>query len=422
VAKAKAGQSFVVTTGAGSGKSLCFFVPIIDAAVRARAAGESARTRAIIVYPMNALAYSQMKELQKFIDQSGLPEELRPTFARYTGQESDEERGLIRRARPDILLTNFMMLELLVTRQGEFNKSVIRNAEGFDFLVLDELHTYRGRQGADVAMLVRRMRDRLCRDKAPTCIGTSATMASEGAEEDRAASVAYVRPETFSVLKTNEDPQIWRIPYREAGATGLRPDRTGRAKVMTLPFLYAYDASPEVFRTIRALIKLDHVESVSCPFDDVDLWRDLIAEQVRRAARLNVAPQNAFTLCGPDSGLEIDAVALGGEVHIPYEGVVPADLFVIPHWRVVSVRQDPDEGPNAALLKQCRYVLIQRDLGELANAWRTVVGNWWLYESMKVVRRCNTLGLRYNEHLLLLRPENYPDSNSRGLYIKGGSP
>src|SRR5689334_19809030 len=52
VAKAGAGHSFVVTTGTGSGKSLCFFIPIIDAAIKARAAGEERRTRAIVIYPM----------------------------------------------------------------------------------------------------------------------------------------------------------------------------------------------------------------------------------------------------------------------------------------------------------------------------------------------------------------------------------
>jgi ATP-dependent helicase YprA (DUF1998 family) len=88
VAKAAAGQSFVVTTGTGSGKSLCFFIPIIDAAIRARDAGEVRRTRAIVIYPMNALANSQLKELEKFIDQSALADGLKPTFARYTGQES----------------------------------------------------------------------------------------------------------------------------------------------------------------------------------------------------------------------------------------------------------------------------------------------------------------------------------------------
>jgi len=64
---------------------------------------------------------------------------------------------------PDILLTNFMMLELLTTRQEEIDRKVISNCAGLRLLVLDELHTYRGRQGADVALLVRRVRERLSR-------------------------------------------------------------------------------------------------------------------------------------------------------------------------------------------------------------------------------------------------------------------
>jgi hypothetical protein len=197
IAKATARQSFAVTTGTGSGKSLCFFIPIIDAAIRARAAGDQRRTRAIVIYPMNALANSQREELNKFLDQSGLPENLRPTFARYTGQESNDERERIREAKPDILLTNFMMLELLMTRQNPLDKAVIENAHGLDFIVLDELHTYRGRQGADVAMLVRRLRDRLCRDRVPLCIGTSATMSSQEDETERAIAVANVASRLF---------------------------------------------------------------------------------------------------------------------------------------------------------------------------------------------------------------------------------
>lgn len=216
IAKATAGQSFVVTTGTGSGKSLCFFIPIIDAAIRARAAGEQSRTRAIIVYPMNALANSQLQELQKFVDQSDLPVDLRPTFAGYTGQESDEERELVRESRPDILLTNFMMLELLMTRQNERDRVVISNATGLDFLVLDELHTYRGRQGADVAMLVRRVRDRLCARRPSICIGTSATMASEGEESERGGAVARVASRLFG---TRVSRRSLRGPTEKVGWT-----------------------------------------------------------------------------------------------------------------------------------------------------------------------------------------------------------
>ena len=85
IAKARAGQSYVVTTGTGSGKSLCFFVPVVDAIVRARKAERPRRTSAIIIYPMNALANSQLNEIERFVSQSGLPNELKPIVRRYTG-------------------------------------------------------------------------------------------------------------------------------------------------------------------------------------------------------------------------------------------------------------------------------------------------------------------------------------------------
>ena len=197
IAKARASQSYVVTTGTGSGKSLCFFVPIVDAIVRARKSDKYRGTRAIIVYPMNALANSQQKEIEKFIDQSGLSAELKPIVKRYTGQESQEERQRIADNPPDILLTNFMMAELLLTRQDALDKRVIENAACLEFIVLDELHTYRGRQGADVAVLVRRLRNRCAPGRTPICIGTSATMANEGSEHGRAKAVADVASRIF---------------------------------------------------------------------------------------------------------------------------------------------------------------------------------------------------------------------------------
>jgi Lhr-like helicase len=199
LAKAHAGQSYVVTTGTGSGKSLCFFVPVVDAIIRARKARRSQRTSAIIIYPMNALANSQLKEIEKFISQSSLPSELKPVVRRYTGQESQEQRQRIADDPPDILLTNFMMAELLLTRQDSLDTKVIENASGLAFVVLDELHTYRGRQGADVAILVRRLRNRCTPDKAPICIGTSATMASEGSDTNRAQAVADVASRLFGI-------------------------------------------------------------------------------------------------------------------------------------------------------------------------------------------------------------------------------
>lgn len=227
VAKAHERTSFVVTTGTGSGKSMCFFIPILDAAVRARVAGEERRTRAIVIYPMNALANSQMEELKKFINQSELPEHLRPTFARYTGQDDAADREAIRTGKPDILLTNFMMLELLMTRQSEDDRQVISNAEGLDFLVLDELHTYRGRQGADVAMLMRRVRDRVCPLRDPICIGTSATMVSEAVGVDTSEGVARVASLLFGAKISPESvitESLARATDVSRNSISVRPD------------------------------------------------------------------------------------------------------------------------------------------------------------------------------------------------------
>ena len=192
---ASQGESYVVTTGTGSGKSLTFFIPIVSAVLAEKRKSAVRRTRAIIIYPMNALANSQLEELDKFV--SNVEGEKPVTFARYTGQEDSEERRRIADNPPDILLTNFMMLELLMTRQDELDRKVIGNCQGLRFLVLDELHTYRGRQGADVALLVRRVRERLSPEKLQ-CIGTSATMASEGTARNKQEVVAGVASKLFS--------------------------------------------------------------------------------------------------------------------------------------------------------------------------------------------------------------------------------
>jgi Lhr-like helicase len=195
VVLASQGESYVVTTGTGSGKSLCFFIPIVSAVLAEKRTSTTRRTRAIVIYPMNALANSQLEELDKFV--ANVHGERLVTFARYTGQENNEERRHIADNPPDILLTNFMMLELLMTRQDELDRKVIGNCQGLRFLVLDELHTYRGRQGADVALLVRRVRERLSPEKLQ-CIGTSATMASEGTARNKQEVVAGVASKLFA--------------------------------------------------------------------------------------------------------------------------------------------------------------------------------------------------------------------------------
>src|SRR5712691_610494 len=193
---ARTGSSYVLTTGTGSGKSLAYIIPIVDRVLAAKAAGTyRPGIKAIVVYPMNALANSQLRELQKFLT-IGYPEGPPVTFDRYTGQESADDRARIIADPPDILLTNYVMLELILTRPRD--RGLIEAARGLQFLVLDELHTYRGRQGADVALLVRRLRD-TCDAADVQCIGTSATMTTEGDVGDQRRAVADVATTLFGV-------------------------------------------------------------------------------------------------------------------------------------------------------------------------------------------------------------------------------
>jgi ATP-dependent helicase YprA (DUF1998 family)/very-short-patch-repair endonuclease len=182
------GESYVLTTGTGSGKSLSYIVPIVDRVLRD---GSGKGVQAIIVYPMNALANSQKGELEKFLGR----DQPKVTFRRYTGQESRKERDEILANPPDILLTNYVMLELMLVRPRERDE-LIRSAKDLKFLVLDELHTYRGRQGADVAMLIRRLRQAVA---APglQCVGTSATLAGPGTRAEQRAEVAVLASRLF---------------------------------------------------------------------------------------------------------------------------------------------------------------------------------------------------------------------------------
>lgn len=198
IREAQAERNYVLTTGTGSGKSLAYIVPAVDHALRS-GAGDG-RLKALIVYPMNALANSQLGELEKFLCH-GYPDGPPVTFGRYTGQEDDEQRRQIQAHTPDILLTNYVMLEYILTRPDD--RRLITRATDLRYLVLDELHTYRGRQGADVGMLTRRVRD-ACGSDALRIVGTSATLAGPGSFASQREEVAKVASRIFGVAVSPE--------------------------------------------------------------------------------------------------------------------------------------------------------------------------------------------------------------------------
>ncbi|MCX6148669.1 MAG: DEAD/DEAH box helicase, partial [Candidatus Kapabacteria bacterium] len=211
-------KDFILTSGTGSGKSLAFISTIFNYLLNLNNKKEG--IKAIIVYPMNALINSQYEELSKYEfnylkaynpeiqipnDKLTLQEKLSYLkensqikfpikYAQYTGQANENERDIIRKELPDILLTNYMMLELILTRSNDrdIKKSIFDNLK---YLVFDELHTYRGRQGSDVAILIRRIISKTKNEI--TFLGTSATMTSGDSIENQQNEIANFAKRIF---------------------------------------------------------------------------------------------------------------------------------------------------------------------------------------------------------------------------------
>lgn len=151
---------------------------------------------------------------------------------------------------------------------------------------------------------------------------------------------------------------------------------------------------PVVAKTLE-LIRRDDVRSVSCPYDDPDLWLSPIAEQVCRSTTAGLPPQDAFTLCGPDGGLwDTPVEVVGGNVHISCEGLCGGDLLLRPTWRKFRIPEGTATGrlSTAAGVSCCYYVLSPDDFGELSMASHTPVGEWVLHQSNAPYAPCAPLG------------------------------
>ncbi len=220
------GKNCVVKTGTGSGKTEAFFLPVLSGVMRLREKGVKG-TKAILLYPMNALANDQLARLRNLIRETGVS----ATFAMYTGDsesvaltigepvEGNEltRREEIRRNPPDIILTNYKQLEFMLIRKADrplFTPSL-------KYLVLDEIHSYRGALATEIACLVRRLKA-MCRlsQGQLRCIGTSATVAEgAGGDEGLVKFMSSIFGEDFAV----EDVQGEEYALRKPAATSYVP-------------------------------------------------------------------------------------------------------------------------------------------------------------------------------------------------------
>ncbi len=190
------GRNIIVKTGTGSGKTESFLLPVLSGVLRMKAQGV-AGTKAILLYPMNALANDQLTRLRELIRDSGTG----ITFALYTGDSENVAKVLgepvagneiagrdaIRRHPPDILLTNYKQLEFMLVRKADR----VLFGSALRYAVLDEIHSYRGALATELACLLRRLKARCNLDRGTLrCIGTSATVSQDAGGDEALARFA----------------------------------------------------------------------------------------------------------------------------------------------------------------------------------------------------------------------------------------
>ncbi len=162
----RSGQNIVVATPTASGKSLIYNLPVLEACHVDRQA------RALYLFPLKALAQDQRRALDS-LAASLFPT---PTSAIYDGDTSSSQRSRIRRTPPNVLFTNPDMLHLGILPSHERWAEFFANLR---FVVVDEVHTYRGVMGSHMAWVFRRL-VRICRlyGADPVFVCSSATIAN----------------------------------------------------------------------------------------------------------------------------------------------------------------------------------------------------------------------------------------------------
>lgn len=189
-------RNIIVATGTGSGKTESFMIPVLNHLFKQKEQNKlSPGVRALLLYPMNALANDQLKRLRDLLGNYPYI-----TFGRYTGETEEYQKNAeetfrkmhkkeplknelisreeMKRNPPHILLTNYAMLEYLLLRPSDNVFFDGKYAKEWKFIVIDEGHTYSGAKGIETTMLLRRLKDRVA-ESVPgklICILTSATL------------------------------------------------------------------------------------------------------------------------------------------------------------------------------------------------------------------------------------------------------
>ena len=213
------GRSYMVTSGTGSGKTECFMVPMLNDILDQSETGSRHGVRGLILYPLNALIDSQRERLGSWIApfagkvsyalyNRDTPE--RPGMHKSPAPAEIGNRKALRETPANLLVTNVTMLEYMLTRTQD--RGILEKSQGkLRWIVLDEAHTYVGAQAAEMALLLRRVRQAFgVRPEDVRLVATSATIgegeATEKALKTFVATLGGVAESQVDVIMGREAP------------------------------------------------------------------------------------------------------------------------------------------------------------------------------------------------------------------------
>jgi DEAD/DEAH box helicase domain-containing protein len=383
--------STLVATGTGSGKTECFLYPVLTHCARARTAGE-AGVKALVIYPMNALASDQARRIAELV--ASVPAFAGLRVGLYVGGQSVApgqgavmtpqtvitDRETLRKHPPDILLTNYKMLDYLMLRPKDRQLWAQNTPTTLRYVVVDELHTFDGAQGTDLALLLRRLQARL---KVPAkhliCAGTSATL---GNTADSAPLRDYAR-------------QIFGVDFDETSVVTESRQSVG-AFLEDAPVNFMFAFRPEVVQ------QLDCTQ-YGTPEEAVNAWFALFfSEEPRPASVADAAWRQTLGSLLKQHQLFVNLLKLTKSDVVSYRDLTDAFARHMPAATVLQVTQVID-----ALL-----VLVAWGRRENNQPLVTLRVQLWLRELRRMVGRLSVDPLGTS-----LRSERDLPAQRDGIYL-----
>lgn len=316
VKRALHGEHVVLATGTASGKTLGYALPILHTLLHDPSA------TALLLFPTKALAHDQLAALETWIGALNVNLPLRP----YDGDTPRRHRPSIRK-EARILVSNPDMLHLgILPHHTKWR----RFFSGLRYVVLDELHTYRGVFGSHVANVLRRLR-RITHfhGAAPQLIGASATIANPRALAERLWEAPVATVERDGAPYGQRHVLFYNPPLHNA-ELGLRASATDEARKLTLRLLRA-GVQTIVFARSRLTVELllrelrEHAAGLGLPREAVQGYRGGYLPAERRAIERGLREGHVRAVVATNAlELGIDIGALDASILVGYPGSIAA--------------------------------------------------------------------------------------------------